>query len=781
MSEYWAYWFLAILMSYFMSWLIKRATISNSSTNKALVFYLLVTMATMLGGWIIYLLSPNAAGIVEAVGVNMVIMTVGVIVILRYWDKASVDQIAAPLANDVIATEGQQTASESSDAAELEHATALANAYVLYFVVMMASMTALGFVYIIMGGTLGLEVGLIVATAIMVSGTIPILRRSARSSSSLTKRVSSDLLKSYSVRGVIIALALFNELLMGWSFVLASGTPALPRTGSLVQNATSSFATVVGSGWFIFTMALEMALTIYMLRNEFQRSFVPIFALQAAVMVTAPTAINDATWHVASIYVGSIAMIGLMILLLEHMFKERLLNMATRAYFLILMSLLALMMAGLFEWVLYGNSLLFVFSILGEMVLYFNAVLSQKDFKRTSTSATKSWMTEPLWVFGMMLTMLITEFFMGGLIDAQYYGASFIRGISYAPLTGSVLVQSGAILYNFLAFFATITGSSWFLIMMGAEMGTLVVLKIRYARELETKIRLALVVVVYAIYSVFVPYFVLSMNQMPKIPLMGWSMGLGTAGAIAPDVIIAIAATYLISGILSFLFGSRQVCSLFCTAALMYQGTFPDSMKEFNRTSKLGKKLLTSRMSGLYKTVSSLVIASIIIATAVSYMDSIGLINITIFGSDVAYFLYLFYFDFLWYVLFISIPFVGTYACVSTGMCHWGLFNQFVSRFGLFKLKVKDPDMCARCPTKDCAKACPVGLTDLPSKFISSGEFKSHKCIGVGNCVSSCPYENEYIFDIRHKIGLTKIGKINPSVQLPVMKNTAVATDENMM
>jgi len=381
-------------------------------------------------------------------------------------------------------------------------------------------------------------------------------------------------------------------------------------------------------------------------------------------------------------------------------------------------------------------------------------------------------MSEPLWVFGILLTMLVAEFFMGGLIDAQYYGTGFITGISYAPPAGSIPVQLGAAFYNFLAFFATITGSSWFFIMMGAEMGTLVALKIRYTRELETKIRLALILVVYASYSIFLPFF--SGYSLTKIPFLGWSMGVGTAGAVAPALILAIALTYLMSGSLSFLFGARQVCSLFCTAAVMYQGTFYDSMKEFNRTSKIGRKLLTSRMSGLYKTVSSIVIASVLVGTAISYFNSIGLINVTIFGTDIAYFLYLFYFNFLWYVLFISIPFMGTYACVSTGMCHWGLFNQFVSRFGFFKLKVKDPQVCAKCETKDCAKACPVGLTDLPGKFISSGQYKSHKCIGVGDCVSSCPYENEYIFDVRHWFGM-RVGRGSSRFksQLPVMNNVS--------
>jgi len=148
------------------------------------VFYLLVTMATMLGGWIIYLLSPNANGIIDAVGINMLIMTVGVIVILRYWERSSLEpaSVLAITEGSETSTQIQVSSGETSDAVDLEHATVLANSYVLYFLVMMASMTALGFVYVIVNGALGLELGLIVSVAIMTTGTIPILRRSASSS-----------------------------------------------------------------------------------------------------------------------------------------------------------------------------------------------------------------------------------------------------------------------------------------------------------------------------------------------------------------------------------------------------------------------------------------------------------------------------------------------------------------------------------------------------------------------------------------------------------------------
>ena len=219
--------------------------------------------------------------------------------------------------------------------------------------------------------------------------------------------------------------------------------------------------------------------------------------------------------------------------------------------------------------------------------------------------------------------------------------------------------------------------SPWFLIMMGAEMGALVAFRIRTVRELETKVRLVMVMVAYAVYTILVPSFLVPMQALPKIPFLGWSMGIGTAGPVAPALLVGLIGTYFISGVLSLLFGSRQVCSMFCSAALMYQGSFYDSMKTFNRSSKIGKKYLTSKLSNLYKVTFSLVWGSLIIAVALSYLDSIGQLRISLFGNDPTTFLYTFYFGFLWYVVFFTIPFVGWYGCVSMGWCHWGTFNHW--------------------------------------------------------------------------------------------------------
>ena len=655
-------------------------------------------MASMFGGAVIYLLSPSLTSVVEAVGLNAILMTGGIIVVLRFWTDRLLEE-------KLPEAETSLTVSATTNS----------------------------------GSVMGTSVSL--------------------TQSSLWTRVGA------------IFLILLNEFLMGWTFVLASGSSSVVSGTSTVL---STFDSVVGSDWFIFTMVLEMILSLYMLRASVPKNFFVIVLFQSIIMFFAPTAISNASWVTSSIYLGSVAMIGLLIFIYEYLFTNRMISAGVRQYLVALISIYALMMAGLYVWLIQGSSILFVLSIIAEMALYFNVILTGRGIE---SSPAKSWMQDPWWVFAFLAMTFVAEYFMGGLFDIEYYGMQFVTGISQTPMTGSILNEIGAAFYNFISYFATITGSAWFLIMMGAEMGALIVFKIRITREFETKIRLVLVLVAYFVYSIALPSFILS--NPAAVPFVGWSMGVGTAGAVAPAVLGAIIGTYLITGVLSFLFGSRQTCSLFCTAALMYQGTFPDSMKEFNRSSKIGRKFLTSRISNLYKVIASLVIVSIVVAAIVSYLNSVGIISVSFFGTDIAYFLYIFYFNFLWYIIFVSIPFVGVYGCVSTGMCHIGLFNQFVSRFGLFRIKVKDPMTCVNCETKDCAKACPVGLTDLPGHFIKSGEFRSHKCIGVGDCVSACPYENEYFYDIRgwfrEKLGRGNTG-VTSRPHLPIIGNPGQGT-----
>ena len=638
---------------------------------------------------------------------------------------------------------------------------------VLFLLVMMASMFVSTVVYLYIP-TFVTIIELVALNMISMSiGLIPILTALVRGDQQLEetrpgKRISARAM----IFAAIIGLAILSEVFMGWTFAILSGA-ASTSTQSVLSALVNSMSTY----WFIFTMAAEMAVTLYLVGRNFPNSFRWLVAIQTLIMVLSPTAIASTSWSDFTLWGNSAVMIVAVIFMLEYIFRNRTLSNGASNYLIRLMGAYGLMMAGILSWQLYGDVTLFVLSVVAEMIIYFSIVLDEKQLVSPPLTA---WQSRPLWVFGLLGGVFVAEFFMGGVLDVTANGNMFFTMLSFAVLSGSPLTVIGAAFYDFVVAVSSITGSFWFLFMMGIEMGALVVFKIRYARETETKIRLALVVVAYALYTLFLPTFVIGMSNVSSVPWVGWSMGIGTAGAIAPDVILALVLTYLISGGLSFFFGSRQVCSLFCTAALMYQGTAYDAMSSFNRTSKIGRHLLTSRLSGAYRIVITLVWASLLGSAVISYLTSVGVLNVSFFGTDTSNFLYLFYFDILWYLVWIMIPFVGTYGCATTGMCGWGSFNQLISRIGLFRLKVKDSNQCITCKTKDCAKVCPVGLTDMPGAFIDKGEFRSFKCIGVGDCVSACPYENVFFFDARNWLR-TKLNRPLPPLATPLARGPAEA------
>ena len=542
----------------------------------------------------------------------------------------------------------------------------------------------------------------------------------------------------------IIALVIISEVFMGWTFALLGGTVSI---SSGLQWVYSSLIHASSSFWFIFMMSAEMGMTLFFIRGRLPKPLAWIMASQTIIMILSPTAIDNSLWTSISLVAGSAVMVFLFIYVFEFLYKNRTTSSGILNYLLFLMLAYALMMAGQFMWLLTGDATIFVLSIIAEMVVYFGIVL---DERRLVSSKPASWQAKPYWVLGFLGLLLVAEFFMGGVLDIQVYGAGFFNGMMFASMAGSFVNALSAGFFNFIMFFTSITMSPWYLIMMGIEMGALVVFKIKYTRDPETKVRLLLMVLAYGAYSILLPAFLIPSQFLRQIPWLGWSMGIGSSGAIAPTVLMALLGTFLIGGSLSFLFGSRQVCSVMCTAPLMYQGTTIDAMNSFNRTSKLGRRLLTNRISSFYKVVVSAVWVSLLAAAVLSYLSSAGVLGVSFFGMDLAFFLFMFYFGFLWYIIWIMIPFVGTYGCTSTGICGWGSFNQLVSRAGLFRLKAKDKGLCSSCTTKDCSKVCPLGLTDQPSAFANKGEFRNYKCIGDGNCVSACPYRNISFYDVRH-------------------------------
>ncbi len=531
---------------------------------------------------------------------------------------------------------------------------------------------------------------------------------------------------------------IIDEVIMSLDFNLISGSENAVNLYSIIRSLSSY--------WFVLPMASEMFLSALLLRNDVNRFMFYVFSVQAAVMLLMPN-IFPGLWVPLAVYISGAVMTGFFIYMFEYLYKKQSLSNSSGRYIIELLIGYSLMMGSIFLWQYNKSLFLISISMVIYMAIYLNGILKYKFNDRKFF-----WISNKKWSLIYMIMVFTSEFFMGATFDAQYYGASFfISSMNLAVVSGSIYNMILTSIYDFIAFFGIISLSTWFLIMMGIEMGSLVVFRLKTA-HLENRIRMILMLCAYAVYSILIPSFIIPNNS--KIPFIGWTMGIGSGGPVAPALILPIILTYVISGSLSFLFGSRQICSLFCTAPVMYQGTFYDSMKNFNRSGKTSKSITLSNKSGklLYRIVSLLVYSSLGITAVLSYLDSIHAESIYIYGTDPEYMLYIFYFGVLWYIVFLTMPVLGSYACINTGYCHWGNFNRFISKFGFFKLKVKDPATCLTCRTKDCAKACPVGNHELPGNFIKNGEYRDSRCIGIGDCLEACPNENIFFYDVRHFI-----------------------------
>ena len=627
-------------------------------------------------------------------------------------------------------------------------------AVVVFLLMMMVEMFGAALVYFVQPGPAGLVTALWVGGGLMSLSVFPLVFAflSPPRTEPIPATAATGLGRPWGAvyLGSVVALVLLNEFLMGWTFLLASGSGSIGLgLGSI--GAGSLFAVVVSSPWFLFTMAAEMLLTAFLLRDRLGRPAFVLLIFQAVITALAPPALAFDSWVSITVIAGSGAMIALIVFLMEYFYRNRQLNASFATYVVRLLAVYAVMMAGLFAWAYQGSLVVFALSIVAEMVLYFAAVLEPLRF---ALGDRVPWQLHAGWTFGVLFFVFVAELFMGALLDLQIAPLYFTGAFVPLPLTGTPAGVVWNAVYNGFWFVVAVTASTWFLAMMGFEMGALVYFKYRETRVLETRVRLILMMGCYAAFAVFFPslYYSAVFPSLPSgstVPFLGWSMGIGTA-PLAPTVFIVVAVTYGITGALSGLFGRRAICSTFCTAALMYQGTTIDSMKSFNRSSRIGRKYLGSRFSTTYSITLGVVLLALFSTSVMSYLNQVGILAVTILGADPTVFLFALSFGVLWYVLFFTIPYVGDYNCVTLGWCYTGIIAGAFSRIGFFKLKVKDPAVCRSCTTLDCAKACPVGLVDMPGHFRTKGEFRSSKCCGVGNCVGSCPYGNLYIHDVRH-------------------------------
>ena len=596
-------------------------------------------------------------------------------------------------------------------------------------------------------------------------------------------------------------LIIWNEVSMGL-FLFYLFNPTIIHFDYYHTFYSLDFVSDLSNGintiYFLVPMSVEMFFLylVYKPKGMHKYAAISIFTMD----LFAPTLLGNDEF----VFIGGVGetavMIIFMVIFFEYIAKHRLMLPEDDAYHIKMIFIDYLLMgAGTFigtvlldpfglAWIFFAVAIIF------GMIYYFQSMFSinkphiQETESNNVVIKRKKTVNKPArLIFFVLVASFVSELFMAGSMDfATYNYLPFFRVIDTLPVYHgasvagfyahdvlkefvSPFVPASTGPYNLIVFYGMvggvykftpvstfieilyiigyITDSPTFLLIMGIEMITLVVAQIRILKDKGKKINLIFAIAAYLLYTTIGPNF-LNPLYYNKLPL--WA-NTGAQAALYPYLILPLLGSYALYAFLALLFGRRSYCSTLCPSAVMYGGTLGQSMIKYNYESKISKKQRTS-----YFTDSVLFIATgswiwAILASLFSYMyTTTGNLSFSIYGIDPSVFYSYFIWNILWYVFFFSIPFVGMSPCRKYGWCSTGTLIGFFSVLGFFKLKVKDKNVCRTCKTKDCATSCEVGLSTMPGSFIKSGQFKSVKCVGSGDCIRACPYGNIYFYDVRN-------------------------------
>ncbi len=548
--------------------------------------------------------------------------------------------------------------------------------------------------------------------------------------------------KAYRIDRVLIpSLFVINEVLMTVFVMILMKT-------QLSINPLIAIPQSVNSLYFVLPMEVEMVVSIILFRI---RGSIKILLITLAAMdLVSPALFSQNPFEL--LLVNALIMVAGMIVILEDASSSRT-RISSERKRIIDISIIIYILNSIGFFVAYASGpigyarfLPYALSVMLGMGLYFFFVFSGRDPTTVDGWAKKKW-----WLFFLLSGTFVTELIMSVPLDiftGQFsISGAGIESIAYLvthPLgSGGPLYFNGNVALSVVPFIATIANSPMFLLLMGLEMGALVVIRIKRMKWLEKRINLSFALLAYFTYTLFGPNYVLGWSKLPL-----WA-NVGALGPVRGYLILPMILSYAVYAVLALLFGRRSYCSTLCPSAVMYGGTLGQEMISMNYASRLSKKNIGSRYSSLVKRVIGGAWIFMSISAVASFAISLGIIRLP-FDPAVLYSFLIW--NLLWYLFFISIPFVGMSPCRRYGWCTTGTFVGFFSRLGFFKIKAVDPNVCFRCPTKDCVTACEVGLGDLPAQFIKQGYFKSQKCVGAGSCIDACPYDNIHFYDIRNVV-----------------------------
>ncbi len=618
-----------------------------------------------------------------------------------------------------------------------------------------------------------------VAVALGIAGTALTLAR-VRSIAGAPRLPATDPLPPSEARWRWVAIALVAIADLALAAVLSIGRLAGPWTSVAGSGPVGPLVAPV----FVLTVATEVALLGALADRSLPDRLRVLVLAQAALLALSPTAVAGAPARLLLAVVGAALVVAMIVLALQFLYRHKQLEERNLALLVAWPFAAGVTSAGWFLWAFERSPYVLAVSIPIQLAV---ALAWTVGSPLRPAGARVPWLLRPFAIFEFLLCAFLAEFFLGALLDLSLTGPSFLQFIPFVPVTGPALTSVGIALYNGLWFGAAIMASAWFLVVLGFTMGPLVALKIRETHEPAQKYRLGLTIAAFALAAIYIPSAasstpLVNASWLASVPIIGWGFGLRSGGPFESGIFLAVILMYVSVGVLTVLFGRKAICSVLCGAALMYQGTAMSEMRGFNQSSRVGKYFLGSQLSTAYVVTSGVALVSLFAVSLLSVLRWIPAVQVANGDLDVAA-LPLpieLYFGGVWFAMFVTTPFIGTYNCATTGFCHWGALSIPFAKVGLFRLKVKDKKVCQECTTFDCAKACPVGLVDMPLYFRTKGEYRSTKCCGVGDCVGACPYGNMYHQDVRFWV-LRRLRRSDPhappvpggGTPLPMVRSTA--------
>jgi hypothetical protein len=262
--------------------------------------------------------------------------------------------------------------------------TVLGAAFVVFLLAMMAAMFLAALVVVSWPGPGALVLGLWVGALAMSASVFPVVAIALREAKaqmdggpdSPPRPLGSPMV----LAAWVTALVLIGELWMGRTFDVASGAVA-NRAILSAGDALAWFGATVASKWFLFPMALEMALATLWVRRWLSRPMVGILLAQSAAMAASPPAIAGTVWLVASAVASSVVMSALVGYLLLLVYRNDPLPRAVAAYSARVLAAFAFMAAALFLWATTGSTVLFAVAVVVQSAVFFTAIVVPEAYR----------------------------------------------------------------------------------------------------------------------------------------------------------------------------------------------------------------------------------------------------------------------------------------------------------------------------------------------------------------------------------------------------------------